>query len=154
MDVLFWISALIVAYVYVGYPCLLAAWARIADRRPRVAPFEAGKWPSISIVIAARNEAHRLPSRIRNLLEQEYPGRCEIIVVSDGSTDAPGAALAAFGAAVRLIEVAAGGEPPALDARGRAATGDRPGFADAPPRVAPRAPTPPGPHPSGPSGWL
>src|SRR5258708_6027764 len=139
MDVLFWISALIVAYVYVGYPCLLAAWARIAGRRPRVAPFEAGKWPSISIVIAARNEAHRLPSRIRNLLEQEYPGRCEIIVVSDGSTDAPGAALAAFGAAVRLIEVAAGGEPPALDAGVSPAAGDVLVFADARQRFAPGA---------------
>ena len=73
MTVLFWISALIVGYVYVGYPCLLAAWARIADRRPRRAAFQDGAWPSISIVIAARNEAARLPARVANLLEQDYP---------------------------------------------------------------------------------
>jgi cellulose synthase/poly-beta-1,6-N-acetylglucosamine synthase-like glycosyltransferase len=139
MDVLFWISALIVGYVYVGYPCLLAAWARIADRRPRAVPFEAGRWPSISIVIAARNEAPRLPSRIRNLLEQQYPGPREIIVVSDGSTDAPGAALAAFGTAVRLIEVPAGGKPLALNAGVGAATGDVLVFADARQRFAPGA---------------
>ena len=53
MIVLFWISALIVGYVYLGYPGLLALWARIADRRPRREPFADGAWPSISIVIAA-----------------------------------------------------------------------------------------------------
>ncbi|MEO6235929.1 MAG: glycosyltransferase, partial [Vicinamibacterales bacterium] len=131
MTVLFWISALIVGYVYVGYPCLLAVWARIADRRPRLVPFETGGWPSISIVIAARNEAHRLPARISNLLDQAYPGRSEIIVVSDGSSDGPATALAAHGAAVRLIELPAGGKPVALNAGVAAATGDVLVFADA-----------------------
>lgn len=137
MTVLFWISALIVAYVYVGYPCLLAVWARIADRRPRRVPFEDGRWPSISVVIAARNEAARLPSRIANLLEQDYPGTREIIVVSDGSTDAPGTALAPFGNAVRLIEVPAGGKPLALNAGVSASTGEILVFADARQRFAP-----------------
>ena len=137
MTVLFWISALVAVYVYVGYPCLLAVWARIVDRRPRAVPFEDGKWPSISIVIAARNEAARLPARITNLLEQDYPGRREIIVVSDGSTDAPGAALAPFGDAVRLIEVPGGGKPLALNAGVAASSGDVLVFADARQRFAP-----------------
>ena len=137
MIVLFWLSALVAGYVYVGYPCLLALWARIADRRLRVDPFQDASWPSISIVIAARNEAQRLPSRIANLLEQDYPGRREIIVVSDGSTDAPGAALARFGTDVRLIEVPGGGKPLALNAGVAAATGDVLVFADARQRFAP-----------------
>ena len=137
MTVLFWISALIVGYVYVGYPCLLSVWARIADRRPRRVPFEDGGWPSISIIIAARNEAARLPARIENLLEQDYPGRREIIVVSDGSTDAPGAALAPFGGAVRLLEVPAGGKPLALNAGVAASSGEILVFADARQRFAP-----------------
>ena len=137
MTVLFWISALIVAYVYVGYPCLLAVWARLADRRPRAVPFEAAGWPAISIVIAARNEAPRLPARIRNLLDQAYPGRSEIIVVSDGSTDAPAAALAVFGTSVRLIDVPAGGKPLALNAGVAAASGDVLVFADARQHFAP-----------------
>src|SRR5688572_20653007 len=116
MIVLFWISALIVGYVYVGYPCVLAAWARIAGRPVRRRPFAAGAWPAVSVVVAARNEAARLPARIENLLAQHYPGRCEIIVVSDGSTDDPRAALAQFGDTVRLIEVPAGGKPRALNA--------------------------------------
>jgi poly-beta-1,6-N-acetyl-D-glucosamine synthase len=139
MTVLFWISALIVGYVYVGYPCLLAAWARIADRRPRRAAVQGGAWPSISIVIAARNEAPRLAARVANLLEQEYPGRREIIVVSDGSTDSPGRALAPFGPAVRLIDVPPGGKPLALNAGVAASTGDILVFADARQQFAPGA---------------
>jgi len=139
MTVLFWISALIVAYVYVGYPCLLAAWARIADRRPRRVPFGEGEWPSISIVIAARNEAARLPARVANLLAQEYPGPREIIVVSDGSTDGPAAALAAFGNAVRVIELPPGGKPLALNAGVAASTGEVLVFADARQQFAPGA---------------
>lgn len=139
MTVLFWISALIVGYVYVGYPCLLAAWARIADRRPRRAAVQGGAWPSISIVIAARNEAPRLAARVANLLEQEYPGRSEIIVVSDGSTDSPARALAPFGPAVRLIDVPPGGKPLALNAGVAASTGDILVFADARQQFAPGA---------------
>jgi cellulose synthase/poly-beta-1,6-N-acetylglucosamine synthase-like glycosyltransferase len=139
MTALFWISALIVGYVYVGYPCLLAAWARIADRRTRRAAFQDGAWPSISIVIAARNEAPRLAARVTNLLEQDYPGRSEIIVVSDGSTDAPERALAPFGTAVRLIDVPRGGKPLALNAGVAASTGDILVFADARQQFAPGA---------------
>jgi cellulose synthase/poly-beta-1,6-N-acetylglucosamine synthase-like glycosyltransferase len=109
----------------------------MADRRPRRVPFEDGRWPSISIVIAARNEAARLPARIANLLDENYPGRREIIVVSDGSTDAPGAALAPFGDAVRLIEVPPGGKPLALNAGVSASTGEILVFADARQRFAP-----------------
>ena len=139
MTVLFWVSALIVGYVYVGYPCLLALWARVADRRTRPAPFQGSRWPAVSIVIAARNEAHRLPARIRNLFEQDYPGPTEIIVVSDGSTDEPGTALSAFGRRVRLIEVPAGGKPLALNAGVAAATGEILIFADARQQFAPGA---------------
>jgi cellulose synthase/poly-beta-1,6-N-acetylglucosamine synthase-like glycosyltransferase len=139
MIVLFWISALIVAYVYVGYPCLLAAWARMAARPPRRGAFAAGAWPSISIVVAARNEAARLPARIENLLAQQYPGRREIIVVSDGSTDDPRAALERFGHAVRLIEVPAGGKPRALNAGVAESTGEVLVFADARQQFGPGA---------------
>jgi cellulose synthase/poly-beta-1,6-N-acetylglucosamine synthase-like glycosyltransferase len=139
MLVLFWISALIAVYVYAGYPALLAVWARVADRRPRRAAFAPGAWPSISIVVAARNEAARLPARVENLLAQQYPGPHEIVVVSDGSTDNPAAALAPFGRAVRVIEVPAGGKPRALNAGVAASTGEILVFADARQRFAPGA---------------
>ena len=131
MTVLFWVSAALVLYVYAGYPCLVAAWARLVDRQPRRAPFAPEHWPSISIVIAARNEAHRLPARVANLLVQDYPGEREIIVVSDGSTDDPARALAPFGPAVRLIERPSAGKPAALNAGVAAARGEILVFMDA-----------------------
>ncbi|MDQ7086789.1 MAG: glycosyltransferase [Acidobacteriota bacterium] len=41
----------------------------------------------MSVFIAARNEARVIRRRIDNLLEQEYPGPLEVLVVSDASDD-------------------------------------------------------------------
>jgi poly-beta-1,6-N-acetyl-D-glucosamine synthase len=134
MEILFWTSALVIGYVYAGYPLLLATWARLRPRPVRKARFAADSWPAISIVVAARNEAGRLPARIDNLLELEYQGRREIIIVSDGSTDGTTEALAPHLRAhpnVRLIEVPTGGKPLALNAGVAAATGELVVFADA-----------------------
>lgn len=131
MELLFWISAVVIAYVYAGYPLLLAGWARLAPRPARRAEFPAGAWPPISIIVAARNEAAQLPARIQNLLTIEYDGPREIIVVSDGSTDGTAEALAAFGDRIRLVEIPAGGKPRALNAGVSAATADLLVFADA-----------------------
>jgi cellulose synthase/poly-beta-1,6-N-acetylglucosamine synthase-like glycosyltransferase len=139
MGGLFWASALTIVYVYAVYPALLGIWARVTDRRPRKRPFPPGRWPFVSIVIAVRNEAARLPARVANLLEQPYPGPREIIVVSDGSVDAPGRALGPLRDSVTLIELPAGGKPLALNAGARAARGDVLVFADARQRFAPGA---------------
>src|SRR5688500_15967659 len=117
MESLFWVSAFVVAYVYAGYPLLIAAWARAAGAPPRRAAASAPRrWPSISIIVAARNEAARLQARVENLLSLPYPGSREIIVVSDGSSDDPAAALVPFQDGVRLIELPPGGKPRALNA--------------------------------------
>ena len=131
MELLFWTSTFVIAYVYVGYPLLLAAWARLAARPARKAGFEGGRWPAISIIVAARNEGARLPGRIDNLLELDYDGPREIVVVSDGSTDNTAAALAPYAGRIRLLEVPGGGKPLALNAGVAAATGDVLVFADA-----------------------
>ena len=139
MIVVFWISAVIAGYVYFGYPCLLALWARLTDRRPRRAFFREGHWPSISIILAARNEAARLPARVRNLLDQAYPGPCEILVVSDGSTDDPASALEDFDGSIRILELPAGGKPVALNSGVDASTGEILVFVDARQLFAPGA---------------
>jgi poly-beta-1,6-N-acetyl-D-glucosamine synthase len=139
VELLFWIPAAIILYVYVGYPCLIAVWARTRGRQSRRLALTPAAWPSISVVVAARNEAERLPGRVADLLAQHYPGWREIIVVSDGSVDAPAAALAPFGDRVQLIEVPAGGKPTALNAGVAAARGEIVVFADARQRFAPGA---------------
>jgi biofilm PGA synthesis N-glycosyltransferase PgaC len=130
---LFWTAAVLVAYVYVGYPALLAAWAglrrRAADGRPTsVNAFSCA--PGVSIIIAARNEGRRLPARIRNLQALDYPAaKRQIIVVSDGSTDDTEAAVAPFD--VDFIALPACGKAAALNAGVARARHDVLVFADA-----------------------
>jgi cellulose synthase/poly-beta-1,6-N-acetylglucosamine synthase-like glycosyltransferase len=139
MALTFWLCAAIIVYVYVGYPALLFVWAgvrgrgrRERSRRDRESfDHETGSnWPSISIVIAVRNEAHRLPARLNNLLGLEYPGRRQLIVVSDGSTDGTAEVLRRF-AAVDAVSIEAAGKAAALNAGVAAADGDLLVFADA-----------------------
>lgn len=115
MAVLFWASVLLIVYAYVGYPCALAVRARIAPRPVRKQRYDAGA-PGVSIVIAARNEASRLPSRLDNLLLLEYAGPRQIIVVSDGSTDATRAALEPYRHRIELVEIPPSGKAAALNA--------------------------------------
>ena len=117
----------------------MALWARAVKRPSKTRGFPDHKWPSISIVVAVRNEATRLPARVGNLLDQSYPGDRELIVVSDGSVDAPATALAGFLHRLRLIEVPAGGKPLALNAGVSAARGEILVFADARQSFAPGA---------------
>jgi cellulose synthase/poly-beta-1,6-N-acetylglucosamine synthase-like glycosyltransferase len=147
MDGVFWASTFVIFYIYLGYPLLLAVWARLLPRPTRKAPFSAiTSWPSVSVVVAARNEAPRLPDRVTNLLELHYPGTREIIIVSDGSTDGTVETLRDFlnlrgtdTAEVRVMEVPAGGKPLALNAGVAAASGEILVFADARQRFSPNA---------------
>ena len=80
----FWIAMGLLAYVYVGYPVVATAGARLKRRDP----LRSSITPSVSIVVIAYNEAARIEDRIENLLALDYPPeRLEIVVGSDGSTD-------------------------------------------------------------------
>jgi cellulose synthase/poly-beta-1,6-N-acetylglucosamine synthase-like glycosyltransferase len=127
MRLVFWLSTLTVAYVYAGYPVLLAVWARLRPRPVPRAAEAAAALPTISIVIAARNEAARLPARIGNLLALDYPAeQRQIIVVSDGSSDDTMAVLARYGRQVDAVAAVAAGKAAALNAGVARATGEIP----------------------------
>lgn len=51
---------------------------------PRHAP---AHWPSVAIIVPARDEASVLPRSLPSLLAQDYPGEAEVILVDDGSSD-------------------------------------------------------------------
>jgi biofilm PGA synthesis N-glycosyltransferase PgaC len=161
MALVFWLSVAAVAYVYVGYPALLHLWARLRPKPLRIAdcglrndcgsaesainPQSAVRDPQsavrdVSIVIAARNEGARLPARIDNLLNLDYPAsRRQIIIVSDGSTDDTLDVLARYRRSVDAVAVPPGGKALALNAGVAQATGELVVFADARQRFAPDA---------------
>ncbi|HYV89365.1 MAG TPA: glycosyltransferase, partial [Candidatus Polarisedimenticolia bacterium] len=98
----------------------LAAWAyllfghggfwRAREMDDGPAPAEpAGGWPSVAVVIPARDEADVVAQSIGSLLRQDYDGALQVILVDDQSSDgtaaAARAAAQAAGAADRLTVI-------------------------------------------------
>jgi cellulose synthase/poly-beta-1,6-N-acetylglucosamine synthase-like glycosyltransferase len=98
-EVIFWASAVLLAYTYVGYAVLI----RVLSRRD-ADNSDATLTPPVTVVIAAYNEAARIAARVRNVLEQDYPAQnLAVIVVSDGSTDGTERAADIGDARVRVV---------------------------------------------------
>jgi biofilm PGA synthesis N-glycosyltransferase PgaC len=142
MALAFWLSALFVAYVYVGYPLILCVWARVRHCGLRNAacginqfnPQSAIRNPQsgVSIVIAARDEGARLAARLDNLLNLDFPAHMrQVIVVSDGSTDDTVDVLAQYASTVEAVVLPPGGKALALNAGAALARFDILVFADA-----------------------
>jgi cellulose synthase/poly-beta-1,6-N-acetylglucosamine synthase-like glycosyltransferase len=84
MTILFWASAALAVYVYAGYPILLAVLRRVAKHPVAKRPIE----PTVSLLVAAYNEADVIEAKIRNALELDYPAdRLEIAIACDGPND-------------------------------------------------------------------
>jgi hopene-associated glycosyltransferase HpnB len=73
------------------------------------------RWPSVTAVVPARNEAAVVGEAVASLLAQDYPGRFAVTVVDDHSDDGTAsvvcAAAVAAGGADRVAVVAARGLP-------------------------------------------
>ena len=98
---LFWMSIALVIYTYVGYPLVLWVLTRIRSRDARKSP----TYPSVSIIVAARNEADKIRRKIEHSLALDYPpGRLEILVASDASDDGTDDIVGEYaGRGVRLV---------------------------------------------------
>jgi cellulose synthase/poly-beta-1,6-N-acetylglucosamine synthase-like glycosyltransferase len=103
---LFWLLIGTVVYTYVGYPALLWLTARAGGRRPRISLVDPAPLPRVSILLCVYNEAGWLARRLENLLALRYPrDLMEIVVGSDGSTDATASVVRSFEKeGVRLFE--------------------------------------------------
>jgi cellulose synthase/poly-beta-1,6-N-acetylglucosamine synthase-like glycosyltransferase len=138
VQIVFWGAMAIVVYTYLGYPLFLSLLTR---RRAATAPADA-RLPSVSIVVAAFNEETWIGRKIENLLRHDYPHALrEVIVVSDGSTDATDAIVARFDdPAVRLLrQPRRSGKNAALNRGSAVARGDVLVFTDANALLAPGA---------------
>jgi len=98
---LFWFAAVIIAYVYVGYPILIALLARWCGRPVRQEAIE----PTVTVLVAAYNEQDCIANKIENTLSQDYaPERLNIAIISDGSTDGTNEIIEGFDSdRVRLL---------------------------------------------------
>nr|WP_210167666.1 glycosyltransferase [Streptomyces sp. SID4946] len=72
-------------------------------------------WPPVCVVVPARDEAAVLPASLPSLLAQDYPGRAEVFLVDDGSTDGTGELARALSERHGGLPLTVGspGEPPA-----------------------------------------
>ena len=93
--------------------------------------------PSVSIVIAAHNEERHLPTKLASLAAIDYPSdKLQVVIISDGSTDATPELLRQSVVDYRHYEPAKG-KPTALNTGVAIATGDIIVFMDARQTVSP-----------------
>jgi cellulose synthase/poly-beta-1,6-N-acetylglucosamine synthase-like glycosyltransferase len=127
-EVVFFLALALIFYAYVGYWLLL----RLTAGRKPVVVSELTPLPTVSIVIAARNEGRNLPRKLENIHALDYPqDLLQIIVVSDGSTDNTAEELARHPEVHAILLPQSGGKALALNEAVRHATGDLLFFMDA-----------------------
>lgn len=86
MELLFWLSGLLIVYIYLGYPFLLKFLPKLPEHDPIVMSSE--DLPYVTVLIPAFNEEKHIRSTINNKLDSNYPAnKLQIIVISDESED-------------------------------------------------------------------
>jgi glycosyltransferase involved in cell wall biosynthesis len=130
-------AAALVAYTYVAFPALVLLRARLRPRPHRSAPVT----PTVSVVIAARNEADSIEAKLDNLRALDYPhDRLQVVIAADGCDDGTDALARACGdERVCVLSLPRVGKAGALNAAVARATGDILVFSDANSLYAPDA---------------
>lgn len=130
LECAFWLAAAVLVYAYAGFPALVAAVGLLrrdgaVDKRPVT--------PKLTLIIAAYNEQDTIAERVENALAADYPANAlEIIVASDGSTDATEAIVGRYvSERVRLLRLPRVGKVAALEQAVRRARGEILVFSDA-----------------------
>ncbi len=145
--IVFWVSAGTLLYTHLGYPVLL--WALIrAGRFQHLGSYRAPKsgndaggrrLPAVSLIVPAYDEEEVIAAKVADALALDYPReRLQVIVASDGSTDATAERARAAGADL-VLELPRGGKIDALNAAAERASGEILAFSDANSAWAPDA---------------
>ena len=101
MKILFWVSLTVIIYTYFIYPVLIYLLS-LFYKKHIIGKYH---YPTVSVIISVYNEEGYIREKIKSLLELDYPEkRIEILIGSDGSTDATDKIASEFaGARMRLI---------------------------------------------------
>ena len=130
----FWFSVFLIVYIYLGYPLVCIALAACINKNPKK---QSGSLPTISIMIAAYNEADCIVETLKNKIEQNYPlDKLEILVVSDESEDGTDELVKEFAKTSPVPitlhrQIPRAGKTAGLNALSELATGDLIAFSDA-----------------------
>src|SRR3954471_1187017 len=140
---LFWLSAGLLVYTHLGYPLALAGLIRlrrVSNPRPKPVRRQYDKlavtgsspvMPAVSLIVPAYDEEDVIAGKVANALALDYPrDRLQVIVASDGSTDATAERARAAGASL-VLELPPGGKVAALNAAAEQAAGEILAFSDA-----------------------
>jgi cellulose synthase/poly-beta-1,6-N-acetylglucosamine synthase-like glycosyltransferase len=88
----FWCCAALLFYTYAAYPVVIGFLARRFGRCLDPPAADPDEWPKVSLLISAYNEEAVIEERLANALAMDYPPeKLEIVIGSDGSTDATAA---------------------------------------------------------------
>jgi GT2 family glycosyltransferase len=130
----FWASAGLIAETYVAFPVAVAARGRWRPRPHHSAPVT----PTVTVVVAAHDEEAGIGAKLRSVLAADFPAdRLDVVVASDGSTDATVAHADVGDPRVRVLDLPRLGKAGALNAAVAAATGEVLVFTDANSRFTP-----------------
>lgn len=117
IEIIFWVSAFIVFYTYVGYGIVLYFLVKVKEAlykpSPRVTPDDL---PQVTLLIAAYNEELVVVEKMANTMELNYPKEnLKIVWVTDGSTDATNELLTEYADVTTLFEAKRGGKSAAIN---------------------------------------
>jgi cellulose synthase/poly-beta-1,6-N-acetylglucosamine synthase-like glycosyltransferase len=133
---LFWASSALILHTHVGYPALI--WL-LARNRTEAEPSMQGAKPDVTVVVAAYDEEDVIARKVENVLSLDYPReRLQLIVASDGSSDATVERAEAAGADL-VLDLPRGGKVRAQDQAVERAGGEIVVFSDANARLEPDA---------------
>jgi hypothetical protein len=131
LEICFWLSAALIVWTQIGYALALALAARLfAPRREAPTPAD-GSPPSVSLIVAAHDEADVIGAKVANARALDHPpDRLQVIVCCDGCADDT-ARIAREAGADLVLELPRGGKIRAQDAGVERAAGEIVAFSDA-----------------------
>lgn len=117
IEIVFWVSAFIVFYTYIGYGIVLYILVKIKERiRKPSQLILPDQLPEVTLLIAAYNEQDIVDEKMANTLELDYPTNLlHIVWVTDGSNDRTNELLARYTQVRVLFEPARRGKSAAVN---------------------------------------
>ena len=105
LAIIFWVSAFIVFYTYLGYGIVLFIAVKLKELLHKPVKLELPtNLPEVTLLIAAYNEELIIGQKMSNCRKLDYPsGKLKIVWVTDGSNDSTNELLKAYDDATVLF---------------------------------------------------